>query len=133
VQALARPVETNHVTVVVGPLPDVQVPANLYQVLVNLIKNAVDAQAQGGAVRIDAQVEGAYLDLEVADTGPGIPEDDLAHIFEPFFTRKEIGMGTGLGLAVCKELIARMGGVILARNQPDCGCAFSIRLPLGGR
>jgi len=69
------------------------------------------------------------IEINVEDNGPGIPEDLLSQIFEPFVTTKEPGKGTGLGLAVCQRLIDAMGGVIRADNQESGGAAFTIVLP----
>jgi signal transduction histidine kinase len=111
----------------------------LTQVLLNLLMNAADAVAGQGEVRLRAsRVEGddvpeplsrpAVL-VEVSDTGPGVPEDRLHRIFEPFFTTKEPGQGTGLGLAMVEGIVARAGGLVIARNNPDRGLTVSIYLP----
>ena len=69
--------------------------------------------------------------LEVADNGPGVPEDALAHIFDPFFTTKEVGKGTGLGLSISHTIIEKHGGTLQARNDALTGGAvFAITLPL---
>ncbi len=67
--------------------------------------------------------------IDVTDTGPGIPEDDLEQIFDPFFSTKEPGRGTGLGLSICARLVEGMGGRIEAANAPEAGARFTIRLP----
>ncbi len=70
--------------------------------------------------------------LQVDDNGPGIPEDDLLRVFDPFYTTKEPGKGTGLGLSICARLVEGMGGRIEARNRPEGGASFIIRLPGAG-
>lgn len=68
--------------------------------------------------------------IQVADRGPGIPEEDLERVFDPFYTTKEPGQGTGLGLAICARLVEGMGGRIeAARAEEDGGALFTIRLP----
>ncbi|HSO20227.1 MAG TPA: ATP-binding protein, partial [Desulfosarcina sp.] len=68
--------------------------------------------------------------IEIADTGPGIPPENLEHIFEPFFTTKEEGKGTGLGLSVVYGIIENHGGTITARSIPGRGSTFTIELPI---
>lgn len=99
------------------------------QVLVNLLENA--AEMSDG--RIDATVTRGPSGLRfvVRDHGPGLPDGDLARVFEPFFTRRT--HGTGLGLAVCKRLVELHGGTLTATNPDGGGAAFTIELPRGGR
>ena len=65
----------------------------------------------------------------VRDTGTGIPEATLSHIFEPFYTTKEVGQGTGLGLAIAYGIVQDHGGQIIAANHPDGGAVFTVELP----
>ncbi|MEM0129050.1 MAG: PAS domain S-box protein [Thermoplasmata archaeon] len=108
----------------------------LVQVLTNLLTNAYDAIAErtdGGPRRIvvEARADGPDAVVTVADTGPGIPERVLAHLFEPFVTTKPEGRGTGLGLAICHGIVQSHHGTIRALRNPDGpGTAFEIRLPL---
>lgn len=112
----------------------------LTQVLLNLLMNAADAVAGQGEVRLRASlVEGDAVPeplspsavlVEVSDTGPGVPDQLLQRIFEPFFTTKEPGQGTGLGLAMVEGIVARAGGLVTARNNPDRGLTVSLYLPL---
>jgi signal transduction histidine kinase len=99
--------------------------ARMRQVLTNLLENAL----RSGTDQVDARVaeERGELIYVVRDRGPGIPAEDLARIFEPFFTRRT--QGTGLGLAVARRLVELHGGTIRARNAPDGGAEFSISLP----
>lgn len=101
----------------------------LLQVFCNLIKNAFDAMPNGGRLLIHARITDArFLEVSIADSGPGIDDGVRDKIFEPFFTTKP--GGTGLGLAICKDIVERLNGSIEANNQPDGGAAFKIILPL---
>lgn len=115
------------VTVMVDVPEKIGASVTLYQVLLNLIENAVDASVANGTVAINAAIEDKQIHITIRDSGTGIPAEDLPHLFEPFFTRKPAGEGTGLGLAVCKELITRLGGTIWAENA-EPGCVFHIRI-----
>ena len=103
--------------------------AGLYQVLTNLMKNAIEAMPQGGTLRVTSSCAAGAVELSVGDTGPGIPEDRLESIFEPFFSTKQPGQGTGLGLAICQELVEKHGGTLIARNRSEGGAEFVIRIP----
>lgn len=104
----------------------------LTQVLVNLLMNAADAMEGKGRVEVRAYHPegGDRVMVEVTDSGPGVPDDDLERIFEPFYTTKEPGMGTGLGLALCEGIITRAGGVISAKNGERCGLTISLGLAI---
>ena len=111
-------------------------PAEFKQVLVNLLLNARAAlleKGRGGAVAIDARREGDQVALRVADTGTGVDPANLDRIFEPFFTTKngENGtqVGTGLGLALCQEIVTSLGGEIRVESQLGHGTTFHILLP----
>jgi signal transduction histidine kinase len=111
----------------------------LQQVLVNLAQNAAQAMAEarieGGALTIAARpAPGAVATLiTVTDEGPGVPVGDRARVFDPFFTTKAAGVGTGLGLAVCKHLVATAGGTIEVGDAPrGRGAEFRVVLPHAG-
>lgn len=106
----------------------------LHQVLVNLVQNAVDATAghPHPMIRIDATSGSGHAWLRVRDNGPGLAERDLPHIFEPFYTTKDPGQGTGLGLWICYEIVEHHGGTLEAANGPDGGALFTLTLPLSG-
>ncbi len=104
--------------------------SRLYQVLCNLIRNAVDATPQGGRLSITSGVVDSDVMIHVADTGVGLPAD-TERIFEPFFTTKDPGKGTGLGLAICRDFIEDMQGTITAAPGDDGGALFTIRIPVG--
>jgi signal transduction histidine kinase len=101
----------------------------LEQVLVNLVLNAIAAMPSGGKLEISHINDGPSLTLVIADTGEGIPEENLDRIFEPFFTTKGMGKGTGLGLAVCKKIVEQHGGRISVASHPGEGAKIFISLP----
>ncbi len=104
----------------------------LMQVFTNLILNAYDAleAAPGGRIVVEARATERSAEVEVRDTGPGIPVEALPHVFEPFFTTKPEGRGTGLGLAICHGIVQAHGGTIVARNLPGGGASLLVTLPL---
>jgi signal transduction histidine kinase len=104
----------------------------LQQVLVNLVQNAAQAMSDGGTIAIAAKPApgGIATQIVVRDDGPGIPAADRSRVFDPFFTTKAAGSGTGLGLAVCKHLVATAGGTIDVGEGPDGrGAEFRVTLP----
>jgi two-component system, NtrC family, sensor kinase len=98
------------------------------QVFLNLLLNAADAMDGEGEVRVRVRPEGAQVEIEVVDSGPGIAAEDLPRIFDPFFTTKPPGAGSGLGLAVTHSLVDSFGGTIEAGNAGEKGAVFRIRL-----
>ncbi len=104
----------------------------LEQVVVNLLLNASDAMKGRGAIEVSLRGEGRRALLTVSDTGAGIAADDLPHIFEPFYTTKPAGRGTGLGLAVTREIIEALGGTIEVSSRVGEGTTFVVTLPLTG-
>jgi len=100
------------------------------QVILNLITNAVQAMPNGGDLHLrTAMVSGNRLRLEVADTGVGIPPENIKDIFNPFFTTKAPGQGTGLGLSVVHSVVERYGGDIQVRSRVGAGTTFSLEFP----
>jgi signal transduction histidine kinase len=110
-------------------MPNVR-SGNLYQVFVNLIKNAIDAMMPGGRLDVTTRCEQGLAVIEFADTGTGLSDEVLKKMFEPFFTTKNVGKGTGLGLAICRDIIERYGGRIDAANRPESGSVFTVQIPL---
>jgi PAS domain S-box-containing protein len=112
-------------------LPQVEVKASeLNQVWTNLIDNAIGAMDGQGTITIRTRGEDGHLTVEIADDGPGIPDDVQSHIFDPFFTTKDVGEGTGLGLDVARRIVmARCGGEIDFRTRPG-ETVFQVRLPV---
>lgn len=100
------------------------------QALINLIKNAQEALPRGGTIDILTRQDDQQALISVRDNGTGIPEEDLPHLFEPFFTRK--GAGTGLGLSITQRIIEEHGGSIDVVSLPGEGTTFTIKLPLAG-
>jgi len=104
----------------------------LQQVFMNLILNAYQAmEATGGQLAIRSRPVGHQLRLTFSDTGPGIPEEHLPHIFEPFFSTKPEGQGTGLGLSVTYGIVESHGGRIEVQSEPGRGTTFTITFPAG--
>src|SRR3984893_14648346 len=99
------------------------------QVLLNLALNARDAMAGNGTMTISTRNEGDIVALEVADTGAGIDETAAERIFEPFYTTKDVGQGTGLGLSTVYGIIAQTGGTIHVRSAQGEGATSTVRLP----
>jgi PAS domain S-box-containing protein len=109
-------------------------PHQLHQVVVNLITNARDAMREGTTpprltIATRSDPARARVVLEVIDTGPGVPSEIQARIFEPFFTTKPRGRGTGLGLALCKEVIQAHSGTFRVESEPGHGATFRVELP----
>lgn len=104
--------------------------AKLQQVFMNLILNARDAMPQGGRLEIATEAEIDSIIISFRDTGVGISADHLARIYDPFFTTKQIGKGTGLGLAVSYGIIRDHSGHIAVESEPGEGSVFQISLPL---
>lgn len=102
----------------------------LKQVFLNLFMNALDAMPRGGTLSVRIIVRKHSLIAQVTDSGTGIAKEHLVRLFEPFFTTKSEEQGTGLGLYVCYGIIQRHEGRITARNLPQGGAVFTVRLPL---
>ena len=118
-------------------LPPIEVePDRIRQILVNLITNAHEYSPEGASIGVAARAAGAEVEISVTDNGPGIPAEQLEHIFERF-TRGDAGLtqrvgGTGLGLAISKSLVELHGGSIAAESTPGRGSTFRLRLPVAG-
>lgn len=104
-------------------------PYKLRQVLINLITNAISATGSGGKITIKIENTAEGMCLSVSDTGHGIPKENLEKIFEPFFSTKPPGEGTGLGLFVSRRIIENLGGKIEVDSQFGYGTTFLVRLP----
>ena len=106
----------------------------LDRILNNLVSNAVKYTPAGGRVTVSLDVEGGTARLEVADTGIGIPEDSLKHLYEEFYrapnARAEVKEGTGLGLSIARDLVIRYGGQIAVQSQIGQGTTFVLTFPL---
>ena len=102
----------------------------LQQVFLNLFLNARDAMERGGILAVSTSAEDGIARIEVADTGQGIPPENLARIYDPFFTTKGTRKGTGLGLSVTYGIVREHGGTIEVESQPGAGTRFHVEFPL---
>ena len=138
---VAYPLRSNDIKVeraLAEDLPEVQGdPDQLHQVLINLLINATQALEESEpprriVLRTRHNAANDEVELEIADSGPGVPEELRRRIFEPFFTTKSETSGTGVGLAVCHGMVTAHGGSLTVDNLPDGGACFRIRLPASG-
>ena len=117
-------------------------PQGLSHVFLNLFNNAIEAMTGiskphggetgltgRGEINVKTNLRKGHVVIKVADNGPGIPKEDMEHIFDPFYTRKK-RMGLGVGLSVCHDIVKDHGGTITAGNGPEGGAVFTITLPL---
>jgi two-component system, NtrC family, sensor kinase len=104
--------------------------AQLQQVVLNLLTNAVDAIGRDGEIRVVSQANRDRLFIRVVDNGPGIPENIQKKVFDPFFTTKETGRGTGLGLWVSYDIVEKMGGKLQLKSVVGKGTEFIVELPV---
>lgn len=111
------------------PLVECQ-PYQLNQVFLNLLVNAAQAIAERGKITIRTLRQGDLVAVAVGDTGCGIPPEQRAHVFDPFYTTKPIGMGTGLGLSVAYGIVERHTGHIEVDSEPGQGTTFTVWLPI---
>jgi two-component system NtrC family sensor kinase len=102
---------------------------HLLQVLINILLNAKDASAAGGAVQLGWHVNGGEVAIVIADHGTGISEENLGKVFDPFFTTKDVDKGTGLGLAISHGIVERHGGRIEVDSKVGVGSEFRVVLP----
>ena len=104
-------------------------PYQLRQVFINLLTNAIHAVGTGGKITIILETVNDEIILTIRDTGQGIPKENLEKIFEPFFSTKNPGEGTGLGLFVTRNIIDKLGGKIYVKSRIGHGTDFSIKIP----
>ncbi|MGC4085871.1 MAG: ATP-binding protein [Vicinamibacterales bacterium] len=105
----------------------------LQQVFLNLFLNARDAMPKGGWLTVSTRSDGASATAEIADTGSGIPQEQLARIYDPFFTTKAIGRGTGLGLSISYGIVREHDGTIRCDSAVGQGTRFTLSLPVATR
>jgi two-component system NtrC family sensor kinase len=105
--------------------------AQLQQVFLNLLNNAIDAIGKDGEIRVETSLnpKDRNIVIVIKDNGPGIPNEVLNRIFDPFFTTKEVGKGTGLGLSISYSIVEKLGGRIMVASQEGQGTTFTIYLP----
>jgi two-component system NtrC family sensor kinase len=132
--------KTSDIELVVQAAPELpKIMANqnhLQQIVINLANNAVDAMPKGGTLTISTSLSRkrpGYLEIQVRDTGGGIPKGIQKKIFEPFFTTKEVGKGTGLGLSLVYEIVNKHRGAIELESEEGRGTAFIVYLPVPGK
>jgi signal transduction histidine kinase len=114
-------------------LPQVKCyPQQLNQVIMNILVNAAHAIEKQGEIRIITRETAGLIEIVVSDTGQGIPKENLSRIFDPFFTSKEVGKGTGLGLNVAYNIIKKHQGTIDVQSEVGIGTTFTIRIPVNG-
>ncbi len=106
----------------------------LEQVFLNLLLNASQAFASDSdeadnSIRVSLRADGEHVIAEVTDNGPGVPSELLGRIFDPFFTTKPVGVGTGLGLPICRGIVQTHGGEIRVHSKPGHGATFTVTLP----
>lgn len=108
-------------------------PAQVKQLMVNLVQNGIDATPEKGAVKVSARLleKGDFVEIKVSDNGCGIPRENLSKIFTPFFTTKKMGKGTGLGLAIAYGVVKMHSGDISIESEEGKGTTISIKLPVG--
>jgi signal transduction histidine kinase len=113
------------------PLPPIicRVPL-MVQAFANIIENALKSRTEGLELMVQSGVENDQVFINIRDNGCGIPSKNMSHIYEPFFTTREVGSGSGMGLTVAHQAIIGAGGSIEVASQPDKGTIFTIYLPL---
>jgi len=130
---VSHPLKTSQIQVVKNlslDLPAVRGSANkLQQVFLNLFLNARDAMPSGGILEVRTNAHNGSVEIEVVDTGAGIPREHIHRIFDPFFTTKASGRGTGLGLSVSYGIIKEHAGKVDVRSAPGKGTSFHVEFP----
>jgi two-component system NtrC family sensor kinase len=115
-----------------GELPQVLCrPAQISELVLNLLLNAFLAVRREGKIRIRSRCDGMHVELQVEDSGEGIAPDDLPRVFDPFFTTRDVGQGTGLGLTVCRDIVEGHGGTIELTSELGKGTTVTVRLQVG--
>jgi signal transduction histidine kinase len=105
-------------------------PQQLNQVFMNLLVNAAQAIKEKGEIRISTRAENGCIEIKIADTGVGIPPENIPKLFDPFFTTKEVGKGTGLGLHVSYSIVEKHNGTIAVESEVGAGTTFTVRIPI---
>ncbi|MGH9389931.1 MAG: sensor histidine kinase, partial [Vicinamibacteria bacterium] len=105
-------------------------PTHIHQVVVNLVVNAIQAMPTGGRLTLSTFVDEKKACLVVEDTGTGMTEEVAGRVFLPFFTTKDVGQGTGLGLSVVHGIVTSHGGSIELQSTEGVGSRFEVRFPV---
>src|SRR4030067_2130858 len=112
-------------------IPEILMDENkMNQVFLNIMQNAMQAMDGGGVLIIKTAKDDGFCVISINDTGTGIPPEILPNVFYPFFTTKDVGEGTGLGLSVSKGIVEQHGGIIEVESQAGVGTRFRIKLPI---
>jgi signal transduction histidine kinase len=130
IDSLAPQLEAQAIEVDLDVPPHTVVTADremMRRAILNLVLNAVDAMPRGGDLVVTSYERHGGLELEIADSGPGLKENELPRLFDPFYTTK--ASGTGLGLSIVHRIVEAHGGRVTAANCPEGGAAFTIELP----
>jgi signal transduction histidine kinase len=110
-------------------IPEIQAdPKLMYQAFLNILMNAMQAMPEGGDIYIELAARKHTLAILFADEGPGIPDETLNRIWEPFFTLKD--KGSGLGLPIVKKIVEGHGGIVEVDNSPEKGVRVTVTLPV---
>jgi PAS domain S-box-containing protein len=104
-------------------------PAQLQQVFLNILMNALEAVGSGGLIRVISRSDNGTIRISFQDTGPGISTEHMEKIFTPFFTTKLAGKGTGLGLSICYRIMEKLKGAIEVESQMGSGATFTVCVP----
>ncbi len=124
----------NNIDIRMDPAPDLPIiasdQAQLQQVFMNLISNAIDAVDKDGIIQVKSEQTDSHISVSIIDSGPGIPEKEQRKVFDPFFTTKRAeGKGTGLGLWVSYNIMEKLGGNITFNSREGKGCTFTVTIP----
>ena len=112
-------------------IPKMMIDAGqIQQVFINMLLNAIEAMPEGGTLTVSTDMEDKKAVVRFADTGVGIPEENLPKILDPFFTTKEQGRGTGLGLSVSYGIVERHRGKLDVKSKVGKGTTFTVKLPI---
>lgn len=113
-----------------GDIPTVKAyPQQLNQVFMNILVNAAHAIKKKGDIYIVTRKHNGFVEVEISDTGCGIEPENISRIYDPFFTTKDVGKGTGLGMNIAYNIIKKHGGTIDVHSEPGQGTCFTIRIP----
>jgi signal transduction histidine kinase len=104
-------------------------PNQIRQVLINLLNNAIHATDEDGEITVRLAARGTGASLDIIDSGSGIPKENQDRIFEPFFSTKSPGEGTGLGLFVTRDIVEKFGGTLTVESELGKGSRFSVYIP----
>ena len=102
----------------------------MQQVFVNLFVNSAQAMNERGELKIESNAVNNYIEVKVHDTGCGMNESVIRHLFEPFYTTKDENEGTGLGLSVSYAIVEKHGAMISVNSEPNQGCTFTLKFPI---